>query len=62
LRFIVLNESDRGSILPHITYKELTGDTPMYATPMYKENYEIVSKSDLAVLSRGGMSYTIYPD
>jgi len=29
---------------------------------MYKENYEIVLKSDLAVLSRCGMSCGIYPD
>lgn len=56
LRIVTPNESYRGHILPHISYKELTGDEPVY-----KENDEILSKSDLLALSCSGMPYKIFP-
>ena len=56
IRIVTPSERYRGHILPHITYKELTGDEPIY-----KENYEIVSESDLLTLSRSGMAYKPLP-
>lgn len=56
LRIVTPNENYRGHILPHISYKELTGDEPVY-----KENYEIVSKSDLLALSCSGIPHKIFP-
>jgi hypothetical protein len=57
IRIVTPHEGYRGHLLPDITYKELTGDEPTY-----KENYEIVSESDLKALSRCGMIYyKIFP-
>lgn len=56
IRVITPYEGYRGHILPCISYQELTGDEPIY-----KENHEILSKSDLLALNSSGMSYKIYP-
>lgn len=56
VRTVTPYEGYRGHILPYISYKELTGNEPAY-----KENYEILSKSDLLALSRSGLLYEIFP-
>lgn len=56
IRVVTPHEGYRGHILQCISYKELTGDEPIY-----KENYEILSKSDLLALSSTGMAYKIFP-
>lgn len=56
IRIVTPLESYRGHILPHISYKELTG-----ADPVYKENYEIVLQADLLTLSCSGMAYKPLP-
>jgi hypothetical protein len=56
MRVVTPNEDYRGHILPHITYKELTGDEPVY-----EENDGILSKSDLLTLSRSRLLYKIFP-
>ena len=55
IRVITPNENYRGSVLPHINYKGLTGDEPVY-----KENNEILSDSDLLNLDRFKMLYKIF--
>ena len=55
IRVITPNENYRGSILPHINYKDLTNDEPLY-----KENNEILSDSDLFNLDRFNMLYKIF--
>lgn len=56
IRVVTPHEGYRGHILPYISYKELTGDEPVY-----KENYEIVSRSDLLALSCGRIKCKIFP-
>lgn len=56
VRVLTMDESYRGHILPHISYKTLSGDEPLY-----KENSELVSEKDLRDLNLTGMRYRIYP-
>jgi len=42
-------------MLPYVSYKELTGDEPVY-----RENNEIISNAGLLELNRAGMLYTIF--
>jgi hypothetical protein len=56
LRIVSPNKNYRGHILPSISYEELTGDAPVY-----KENNEIISKSDLLALS-SFVGYKIFPN
>ena len=55
VRVITPNEGYRGHIVPYVSYKKFTGEEPMY-----KENNEIVSNSDLLTLDRTGMLYKIF--
>ena len=52
---LVPTDNYTGHILPHISYKELIGDEPVY-----KENNEIVLKDDLSTLNSSGMPYQIF--
>jgi hypothetical protein len=52
IRVVTPHDGYRGHLLPYITYKDLTG-----CEPEYKENHEIVSKSNLLTLSKSGMIY-----
>ncbi|HHT9112402.1 MAG TPA: hypothetical protein ACFYD0_03670 [Candidatus Wunengus sp. YC65] len=56
IRVVTPHEAYRGHLLPNVNYKELTKDEPVY-----KENYEILSKSDLLALNCSGMLYKIFP-
>ena len=56
VRVLTLNESYRGHILPHVDYKTLSGDEPLY-----RENDELVSEEDLRDLNLSRMDYRIYP-
>ncbi len=56
LRVVTPNENYKGHILPHISYKDLTGDEPVY-----RENHEICTQSDLLALNRCRMDYKIFP-
>jgi len=57
IRTVTPSEHYRGDTVPHIRYKDLTGDKQEY-----KENHEIISKSDLLDLSHRGLEcYRIFP-
>jgi hypothetical protein len=55
IRVVTPNKNYVGNLIPHIHYKELTGDKSIY-----KENYEILSDSDLLNLNSFNMPYEIY--
>ena len=57
VRVITPNDEYRGHILPHIGYEKFTGEKPLY-----HENDEIVSNSDLLTLDRSGMLYKIFSE
>ena len=52
---ITPDEEFRGDVLPSITYKELTGNDPVY-----KDNSKIVSEANLKQLDSLNMQYRIY--
>mgnify|MGYP006081076645 CR=1 FL=1 len=52
---ITPDEDFRGDVLPSITYKELTGNDPVY-----KDNSKIVSEANLKQLDSLNMQYRIY--
>ena len=56
VKVLTLNQSYRGHILPHVDYKTLSGDEPLY-----RENDELVSEEDLRDLNLSRMDYRIYP-
>ena len=55
VRVITPNDEYRGHILPHVSYKDFTGNESIY-----KENNEILSDSDLLNLDRFNMKYKIF--
>ena len=56
IRLITPGKHYRGNVLPYVSYKEFTGDNTNY-----KENIDILSKSDLLDLDRFSMLYEIFP-
>jgi len=56
IRVMTPNNEYRGHILPHVSYEEHTGEKPVY-----QENNEIVSDSDLLTLDQCAMLYKIFP-
>lgn len=55
IRTITPNEKFRGDVLPSMTYKELTGNDPVY-----KDSSKIVSEANLKQLDSVNMQYRIY--